>query len=385
MSTCEAPSGPLKGIRILDLSRLLPGPLCAQHLAYLGAEVIKIEDTDQGDYARPALRNLVNRGKKAIRINLKHEQGKEVFKTLVKNADVVLEGFRPGTLGKLGVGYETLHQLNPRLVFCSITGYGQTGPRSHNAGHDLNYIALTGILDQTGTPDSTPVLPGFLIGDILGGTLSAAMGILAALVEAQTTGIGRMVDVSMADAILSHSVLALADINDHGRTAKRGEGPHTGATPQYNIYETADSQFIVVAAQEKKFWDTFCITIGRADLMPAHGKSGSEGMATKNEIASIIRRQSLAQWCEKFKGTDCCFSPVLSLDKALTDEQVIYRKAIQKVGSEYRITLPFQMSGLEIDATKPSPDKGQHTDEVLENLGFNAQQISTLRKVGAIR
>lgn len=375
---------PLQGVRVVDLSRLLPGPLCGQHFADLGAEVIKVEDTGLGDYARPALRQLTNRGKLAIRIDLKQEPGREVFQRLAATADVLIESFRPGTMERLGVGYEAISVINPRIVFCSITGYGQAGPRSREPGHDLNYVALTGVLDQTGTASGAPVPPGFLVGDILGGTLSAAVGILAALFDARTTGRGRHVDVSMADAILSQSTLALAEFNDSGRVHGRGRGSHTGGAPRYGVYATRDGRFLAVAAQEKKFWDAFCAAIGRPELAAAHKATGDEAEGVRRDVEQVIAQRTLAEWNELFAGVECCVTPVLTVEEALDDEHFCERGTVAKTGSQVRPGLPFRMTGHSVDTDAHVPVAGEDTDMVLKQLGYSPTEISDLRSVGAV-
>jgi len=257
---------PLSGIRVLDLTRLLPGPVATLHLADMGADVVKIEDTEAGDYARVMGRvretgnpgappmsdffRLVNRNKRAMRLDLKQPQGREVFLRLAKDADVVVEGFRPGVMAKLGVGYDALAAVNPRLVYCSITGYGQDGPYADRAGHDINYIGYAGVGDQIGTADA-PVVPNFQIADLLGGALTPVMGILAALIDARSSGRGRHVDVAMTDAVLAHAILPLLGFLEHGKTPARGSGMLDGGLPCYNVYRTRDGLWMAVGALER--------------------------------------------------------------------------------------------------------------------------------------
>ncbi|HEX9181019.1 MAG TPA: CaiB/BaiF CoA-transferase family protein, partial [Burkholderiales bacterium] len=284
---------PLAGIRILDLTRLLPGPMCTLHLADMGAEVIKIEDPRAGDYGRslgPVKRQsaglflAVNRNKRGLRLDLKQAAGREVFLRLARNADAVVEGFRPGVMQRLGIGYPELKQLNPRLVFCSITGYGQDGPWSRRAGHDLNYCALAGVADQVGVAGGEPAIPNFLLGDLLGGGLTAAMGILAALVEAGRSGEGRHVDVAMADAVLAHTIMPLAARIAGQPVPPRGEDLFSGREACYTLYRTADRRHMAVAALERKFWDELCDALGRPDLKPLHLAAGDDGERAKREL-----------------------------------------------------------------------------------------------------
>lgn len=375
---------PLQGTRVLDLSRLLPGPLCAQHLADLGADVIKVEDNGLGDYAKPAVRKLANRGKRSIQINLKSPEGKDVFRRLVLGADVLIESFRPGTLARLGVGYEDLQLLVPRLVFCSITGYGQEGPRHDEVGHDLNYLALSGVLDQMGMKGDKPVIPGFLLGDIIGGTMSAAMGILAALVDVRSGGKGRYIDVAMTDALLTHSMLSLIEMSERGVTAEPGRGTHTGGTAQYNIYATRDGRHLAVAAQEKRFWDVFCVAIERPDLKAAHGTIGEESEPVKQAVAAAIMQRTLNEWTVRLAGLESCATPVLSYEEAIEDPQVGSRKSVSRIQGEYRCALPFRMTGLDVDLMRPSPVQGAHTRSVLQEIGYGQQELDELEAAGAI-
>src|SRR6266496_1289140 len=276
---------PLSGIRVLDLTRLLPGPMATLHLADMGADVIKIEDTEAGDYSRAMghvrgagnpgaapmsdFFRLVNRNKRAIRLDLKNPKGCEVFLRLAKKADVVVEGFRPGVMAKLGLGYEALAAVNPRLVYCSITGYGQDGPYADRAGHDINYIGYAGVGAQIGTADA-PVVPNFQIADLLGGGLSPVMGILAALIDARSSGRGRHVDVAMTDAVFAHAVFPLLGFLENGRAPLRGSGMLDGGLPCYNVYRTRDARWMAVGALERKFWETLCDILGCPELKGKH-------------------------------------------------------------------------------------------------------------------
>lgn len=375
---------PLAGIKVLDLTRLLPGPLCGQYFADLGAEVLKIEDTHLGDYARPAVRDLVNRGKKAMRLNLKTAEGKEIFLALADKADVVIESFRPGTMQRLGIGYEALRERNPRLVYCAISGYGQTGPRQADAGHDINFLALTGVLDQTGDQHG-PVIPGFLIGDLAGGTLSATSGILVALLQAQRTGRGRLVDVSMADSLLSQAVLAVANLNDHTPEPPRGAGSHTGGNAHYNVYKTKDGRHLAIGAQEKKFWDNFCQAISRPDLKDMHSHSLQKDDTVKQQVAATLATRTLAEWNEVLGDCDGCVTPVLSVEEAVQDPHFRGREVVSS-GDDggLRLGLPFKLSEFELDAHRPSPEKGEHTTEVLESLGYGGEEIRRLGEEGVV-
>lgn len=282
----ERRAKPLAGLRVLDLTRLLPGPVATLHLADLGADVIKIEDTGPGDYARSmgarqgetsAFFRLINRNKRALRLDLKKAEGVAVFQRLTLSADVVIEGFRPGVMDKLGIGYTALSALNPRLVFCSISGYGQTGPYAQRAGHDINYIGYAGVLDQIGEAGRAPAVPNFQIGDLLGGALTPLVGLLAAVIDARATGRGRQVDVAMTDAVLAHAIFPLTGMLARRAPPPRGADLLSGGVPCYGVYATADGRYMAVGALEWKFWELLCDTLGRPDLKPFHLAFGEKG------------------------------------------------------------------------------------------------------------
>jgi alpha-methylacyl-CoA racemase len=335
---------PLQGIRVLDLTRLLPGPAATMHLADMGAEVFKIEDTGVGDYARTMghVKNqvshlfiAVNRGKQTLRLDLKNASQREQFLLMVESADVVVESFRPGVMDKLGLGWAVLKQRNPKLVMCAITGYGQDGPLAQMAGHDLNFIALSGMLEQTVGTDGVPALPNLQVGDLLGGSLSAVQGILAALVGVKMGGPGRFIDVSMTDAVFVHNLMPLVAVNNFGTPAVSGRDMTSGGVPCYNVYRTKDHRFMAVAALELKFWEIFCDTLGRADLKTKHWTleqeiGGAEAMTIKAELDTIFAQDTMANWTEKFANSDCCVSPVLRTDEAIVHPQFQTRDMAQR-------------------------------------------------------
>ncbi|SNS76357.1 Crotonobetainyl-CoA:carnitine CoA-transferase CaiB [Noviherbaspirillum humi] len=322
---------PLHGVRVLDLTRLLPGPLATQHLADLGAEVIKIEDTGSGDYARTMGKVraevsqffvAVNRGKRMLRMDLKDAAQRGEFLEMARLADVVVESFRPGVMDRLGLGWETLKQGNPRLVMCAISGYGQDGPFAALAGHDINYLALSGMLEQNAGPDGTPALPNLQVADLLGGAQQAVSGILAALIGARTTGAGRFVDISMTDGVLAHNIMPLVAVNNEGRSAAPGRDLLTGGVPCYNVYRTSDDRFMAVGALELKFWQAVCERLGRSDLAHRHWSlgqqvGGAEAMAIKSDLDALFRQRTQAEWTALFADADCCVTPVLRMDEAL--------------------------------------------------------------------
>lgn len=382
----DAADLPLEGVRVLDLSRLLPGPLCAQHLCDLGAHVIKIEDPQVGDYARPAIRALVNRGKKGLTLNLKTERGREIFLRLVDRADVVLESFRPGVMKRLGLDYSTLQSRRPSLIYCAVTGFGQSGPRNAAPGHDINYVAVSGVLDRTGSADGPPVIPGFLLADILGGTLTAAMGILAALLGARASGRGRFIDVSMADALLAHCVLPLAEFHESGSPGGRGQGRHTGGLARYNIYEARDGRFIAVGAEESKFWNVLCEAIGAPDLIDATDSPLLSESEVIGRLKAIFAQREAADWIALLEPLDCCVTPVLSFEEALSDSHIATRTVIRdaRTGKPSAFRSPFAMSDCEPTGNPPSPRRGEHNREILESIGYLSSEIRELASAGVI-
>jgi len=327
----DAIDKPLQGIRVLDLTRLLPGPVATMHLADMGAEVIKIEDPGLGDYARtmgPVRKEVsqffiaVNRGKRGMRLDFKDAAQRDEFLKLAESADVVVESFRPGVMDKLGVGWEVLRRRNPKLVMCAISGYGQDGPFAQLAGHDINYVGMAGMLEQNVGPDGIPALPNLQIGDLLGGAQAAVQGILAALIGARASGKGRFVDVSMTDAVFAHNIMPLVAVNNFGRTAPPGRDLLTGGVPCYNVYRTSDNRYMAVGALELKFWESCCEVLGRPDLKKRHWSlgqqvGGDDAKAVKAELDAIFAQHTLAAWTAKFAAADCCVTPVLRADEAL--------------------------------------------------------------------
>ncbi|MFA5703904.1 MAG: CaiB/BaiF CoA-transferase family protein [Advenella sp.] len=381
---------PLQGVRVLDLTRLLPGPACAMHLADMGAEVVKLEDTGAGDYAWTALRSQVNRNKRGLQLNLKKEEGKALFLDLCEKADVVIEGFRPGVMNRLGVGYEEVKQRNPAIVYCSMSGYGQTGPYSQAAGHDINYIARAGVADQMGNGTGKPALSNLPLADLLGGASTASIGILAALFDAQRTGKGRLVDISFSDGILAYAGLPMASLNEFGQATPAGATKLTGAAVYYGFYETADGRYIAVGAFEKKFWDEFCELIGREDLKPFHdAPDPAQVNYAKQELGQLIATHDFAWWSEKLAGSDCCVTPVLNMGETANDahfkERGMVLESINEQGETVRqLGSPFKMSGFEFAIRHPSPTAGQHTVEVLREWGVSGERIRQLLDDGVV-
>ena len=343
MSKHEADK-PLAGITILDLTRLLPGPMATMHLADMGATVIKIEDKGAGDYARTMshvrhelsqLFIAVNRGKSLLQLDLKDPADHAQFLQMVETADVVIEGFRPGVMDRLGLGWDVLKQKNPRLVMCAISGYGQDGPLALQAGHDINYIAYAGMLAQNCDDDGRPVLPNLQIGDLLGGAQSALQGLLAALLGARISGHGRFVDVAMTDGVFAHNIMPLLAVNQTGKTAEPGRDFLTGGLPCYNVYRTSDARYMAVGALELKFWQSCCDYLQRPDLKQQHWSlgqaiGGDDAMAIKAELDAIFAQRTLQEWTTVFAESDCCVTPILSTEEVIRHPHFIARQMAQQ-------------------------------------------------------
>ena len=397
----EQPAGvdslPLSDVKVLDLSRLLPGGFCSQLLADFGADVVKVEDTGIGDYVRwapplygseeqqglgtrSALYLSLNRNKRSIRLDLKSEGGREALLRLVREFDVVLESFRPGVLDRLGVGYERMAEENPALVYCAITGYGQTGPNTQRAGHDMNYLGLIGLLGLTGEPEGRPIQSAGQIADIGGGALPAAFGIMAALHESRRSGEGQVVDVSMADGALSWLAMVAGAYLCDGEVPGRGDGQLTGRFVCYLPYEAADGH-ITMGALEPQFWARFCAGVGREDLVAKQfERAGSEAWG---EVAEIFRSRTRAEW-ESFNDEhDAMIEPVLDLDEALGSELVREREMVveweqPELGPVRQLGVPVKLSRTPGGVHAPAPALGEHTREVLSAAGFDESEIDAL-------
>jgi alpha-methylacyl-CoA racemase len=316
---------PLEGIMVLDFSTLLPGPLATLLLAEAGAEIIKIERPGSGDEMRryqPKFGGasvnfaLLNRGKRSIAIDLKEPGALARIEPLLRRADVVVEQFRPGVMERLGLGYAQLKAINPRLVYCAITGYGSTGARAQDAGHDLNYLADTGMLLLSAGADGAPVPPPALIADIGGGAYPAVINILLALQRRAATGEGCRLDVSMSDNLFAWMYWAMGSGQVAGAWPAPGGGMITGGSPRYQVYRTSDDRFVAAAPLEDRFWDNFCAEIG---LAPALREDRRDPGATRDAVASLIRAATGAEWRRRFAGKDVCCAVASTLEEAMRD------------------------------------------------------------------
>ena len=392
---------PLEGIKILDLTRLLPGPYGTMLLGDLGAEVIKIEEPERGDYARwnpPQINGvgsrhlLLNRNKKSLTLNLKAPEGKAVLRRMVEQgADVLIEQFRPGVMERLGVGYKDLEKVNPRIIYCSLTGYGQDGPYRDLAGHDLNYIGIAGVLGLTGQKGGSPVIPGIQIADLIGGGLYAVIGILSALMARQKTGRGQYVDISMLDGVVSLLPDSAALYFAEGKAPRAGERRLGGGLPQYQVYQTQDGKYLAVGALEEKFWANLSRLIGRpewAEKIPRELEPRCEEI--QKEMARLFQTKTQKEWLDLLMHEDTCVTAVQSLDEVFADPQVRSRQMLvetthPKAGRVRQIGVPIKFSETPGEIRMPAPEIGEHTEEILGEFGFAQEEIDRLRKMGVIR
>jgi crotonobetainyl-CoA:carnitine CoA-transferase CaiB-like acyl-CoA transferase len=381
---------PLTGIRVLDLTRLLPGPFCTMLLADMGADVIKIEDPDQGDYMRwspplvdgqSVLFNAVNRNKRSVSLNLKSEAGRDLLLQLVEGAGVLVEGNRPGVMKRLGLGWDVVHARNPRLVMCSITGYGQDGPFATRAGHDLNYMATAGGLGLNGYKGTPPMPLSVQVADIGGGGLQPAVAILGALLGVQRGAEGRWLDVSMMDGAVSWLALVLA-ARGAGEDVERGDQRLGGRYACYRVYACQDGGFYSVGALEPKFWAALCIAIERPDLVSVQFAEGPEGEVVHGEMEAVFASRTRSEWEVALAGLDVCCEPVLDLDEVASHPQVEARRLIanRKTGVEVRPAVQLRGEWRRLNP----PGLGEHNAEILAEVGVDAKQMEELEAQGVI-
>jgi len=384
----------LEGIKVLDMAWLGPGPFCSFMLGDLGADIIKIFDANPAkrggpvmmlfDSSRPGLRNCRNMG-----LDLKSDAGKQVFRDLAKSADVVMEGFRPGVVKRLGVDYETLKKFNPKIVYASLSGYGQDGPYRDMVGHDINYISYSGLLGLTGQEGGKPVLPGSVIGDFTGG-MSAAIGILAALVSRGFTGKGQYIDMSMTDAVVELTSMQINPyIFSHSGAPHRGDTMFTGHFPWYNVYETKDGKYISIGALEPWFFANLCQLLGCEEFIPYEFDEGEK----RKEMFKVFREKFLTktreEWVSILRQKDTCVAPVLDVDELENDPHLVARHMIIESnhpvhGKVKQVGSMHKLSDSPMKVRNWSTKFGQHTDEIMRELGYDEARIAELRKAEII-
>jgi alpha-methylacyl-CoA racemase len=359
-------------------------------LADMGADVIKVEEPTGGDYMRwtpplvegqSALFSALNRNKRSVTLNLKSEAGRELLLRLAERSDVLVEGNRPGVMERLGVGWTALHARNPKLVVCSITGYGQDGPFASRAGHDINYVATAGALALNGDREGPPAPLSVQVADVGGGGLQAAVAILGALVGVERGGPGRWIDASMLDGTVSWLALAFAALGG-GERFGRGDQRLSGRYACYRVYACKDGGFYSVGALESKFWAVLCDAVGRPDLVDRQFAEGPDGLPVHEGMEAVFSSRTRAEWEQKLAGLDVCCEPVLEIDEVARHPQVSARMLIMSTptGVEVRPAVRLRPDWRRLDP----PALGEHTAEILAEVGVDAKNLEQLRQGGAV-
>ena len=391
---------PLEGIRVIDLSRLIPGALCSMLLADFGAEIIKIEEPKIGDYARDlkpypmyeglgVLYTAYNRNKKSVTLNLKTRKGREVFYGICKTSDILIESYRPGATEKLEINFDKIKSLNPKIIYCSITGYGQSGPYKNYPGHDLNYCSYSGVMSLTGNVGGEPSLSGFVIGDF-SGSLMGTIGILIAIIGRLKNQKAQYIDISLLDSIISLLGFVFSIGFATEKFPKHDELLYNGGFACYNYYKTKDNRFIVISAVEDKFWRNLCIALNREDLIESQFDL-SKQKQIKRELGKIFSKKNLKEWIKVLKDMEICVSPLLTLDEVLSDEHVISRNLLRNIKAKdgkkvfKQIDNPIKFLNIKEDTMRLAPPmKGEHTNELLLSLGYLESNIDKFREDGII-
>ena len=395
---------PLEGFRVLDLTRLIPGAFCTSILGDAGAEVIKVEEPDVGDYERQihpfigsvASRFLIlNRNKKSIALDLKEEDGRKIFLKMVKEADVLLEGFRPGAMKKLGFDYESLQEINRKLVYCSISSFGRDGPYRDVVAHDINILGMSGFFHVTGVKGGAPVIPGLQIADSVAG-MNAALAILFAIMNREKTGKGQLIDISMFDGVISWMFDAARYAFAGESVPEKGEGRLCGGFPNYNLYETKDGRYVAVGSLETKFKNALLKKLGREDLIEQGvGATSTEFKESDGKLHAFLCETFLSktreEWMDELGELNICVSPVNTMEEALSHPQALFREMVLEVnhpsaGKIRQIGSALKFSDISLDANRfPAPRQGEHTKEILGRLGYSNGRINALVKRKIVR
>jgi alpha-methylacyl-CoA racemase len=397
---------PLTGIKLIDLTKLAPGPHCTMILGDLGADIIKVEEpgaptgrrAEQAGATGKVKRvvgfgavptNALARNKKSIGLNLKSDVGKQIYLKLVQDADVIVEEFRPGVAKRLGIDYETLSASNPKLVYCAVTGFGQTGPFKDYVGHDLNYIATSGALSMIGRKDQPPTIPLNLLADYAGGGMHAAIGVLAALLARHQTGRGQYVDIAMLDGTMLLIAQALSTYFTNEKISKRGYTSMDGAAPYYNLYETKDGKTITIGSVEPWFYANLCRAIGCEEYITDQNNH-SKWTEMLQRFATIFKTRTRDEWYDYLTQWDICVGKMLTLDELEHDPQIRARNMIVEVetptGEKVKqVGISVKLSDTPGSIRSLASKLGQHTDEVLGGLGYAQSDIDRWRESGAIR
>jgi crotonobetainyl-CoA:carnitine CoA-transferase CaiB-like acyl-CoA transferase len=388
----------LAGVRILDLSRLLPGPFCTMLLSDFGADVIKVEEPQRGDYIRewqPKIGNnsgfhvVLNRNKRSLTLNLKSPAGQEIFRQLARQADVVLEGFRPGVMKRLGLDYEQLRALNPRLIYAALSGYGEYGPRARRAGHDINFLALSGILSYSGR-DGRPMVPGVEIADLGGGALLAAFSLALALLARERQGEGQYIDLAMLDGTFLWNCLRWGKYQADGQVPDLNDDMLNEGFACYNLYATQDGRFMSLGALEPQFWRAFCHAVAQPEWdRPDYLEPGPHQAELTQAVAALFKTRPQAEWTAHFAKTDCCCEPVLNLEEAQRDAQLQARQMVvdlvhESWGAYRQLGIAPKFSRTPGTLSRHAPELGEHTGAILGELGYNEEQVAALRRQGVV-
>ena len=399
----------LEGIKVLDFTRNAPGMFCTMVLGDLGADVLMVErplSGDRAEYERVVNRitgleeqrmqaayNALQRNKRSICLNLKESEARAVLYRLAETADVVVEGFRPGVMDRLGVGYQKIREINPRVVYCSISGYGQDGPYASMAGHDLNYISLAGALGLIGYSEiEKPAIPLNLIADYAGGGLCGAVGVLAALLTRETSGRGQYLDIAMTEGVFYMMAGLVSEYLARGVVPGRGLSRLNGGAPYYNVYQTKDGRYFTVAAIEPWFWENLCRALGREDLVPYQEARGEMRREIADFLEQTFRTRTRDEWFELLKDRNISVGKVYTLDEVLTDPQMVQRGMVVEVeapdlptGRVPQVGIPIHLSETPGRVRHAGSVTGRHTDQVLASLGYRSQDIEDLRRRAVVQ
>jgi len=383
---CMPPTGPLAGIKVVELAGIGPAPFCCMLLADMGAEIIRVDRLAPADLGVPAdpRFQVTYRGRRSIAVDLKSSEGVGIVKRMVADADVLVEGYRPGVTERMGLGPADCMTINPRLVYGRMTGWGQDGPLAQAAGHDINYIALTGALDAIGTHGGDPIPPLNLVGDFAGGALYLAFGIACALLESRTSGKGQVVDGAIVDGVANLMAGMFGNIARGDWSRQRGGNLLSGGRPWYGVYRTLDDQYITFGAVENRFYKELLERTGldEAQLLPRQDPAGWPDLAEK--LRAVIRTRTRQQWTELLEGTDVCFAPVLNVDEAPEHPHMKARGIFVEAYGMMQPAPAPRFSRSEPSIRRPPPMAGQHTREVLQEMGYDAQRIDALFANGAV-
>ena len=393
----------LEGIKVLDFCRNAPGMFATTVLADLGADVLMIErpmDETRAAYEklvagidgiederRHAAFNALQRNKRSIALNLKEPEAQKIFHKLAETADVVVEGFRPGVMDRLGAGYEKVRSINPRVVYCSVSGYGQDGPYSQMAGHDINYISFAGALGLIGPQDGKPSIPLNLIADYAGGGLCGAVGILAALMAREKTGAGQYVDIAMSEGVLYMLSGLVSDVLSRGISAERGSNRLNGGAAYYNVYRTKDGKYFSIAAIEPWFWENLCRALDLEDLLPHQDAAGAKKAEVEQALSDAFLAKTRDEWFETLKDANISVGKVLSIEEALDDPHAQQRGMVLEIeapgipeGKVRQVATSIHLSDTPGEVRNVGSVTGQHTSDVLEELGFDAAAVADLMR-----